>query len=120
MISTTEPPPVYDSQITIKKNGTPVGTFTVNADQPKAIDIPVPSNTSDIVNDSGFITVDAIPSNISSFENDVGYITEAAIPSNVTAFNNDAGYITENAIPSTVGAFQNDVGYLTSVSWGEV
>lgn len=120
VISTTEPPPVYDSQITIKKNGTPVGTFTVNADQPKAIDIPVPSNTSDIVNDSGFITVAAIPSDISAFNNDVGYITEAAIPSNVTAFNNDAGYITQEAIPSEISAFQNDVGYLTSVSWGEV
>lgn len=116
MISTTEPPPVYDSQITIKKNGTPVGTFTVNADQPKAVDIPVPSNTSDIVNDSGFITVDAIPSNISAFNNDVGYITEAAIPSNVTAFNNDAGYITEAAIPSQVTAFENDAGYITSAA----
>lgn len=116
VISTTEPPPVYDSQITIKKNGTPVGTFTVNADQPKAIDIPVPSNTSDILNDSGFITVDAIPSTISSFENDVGYITEAAIPSNVTAFNNDAGYITQEAIPSEISAFENDVGYITATA----
>lgn len=114
VISTTEPPPVYDSQITIKKNGTPVGTFTVNADQPKAIDIPVPSRTSDIENDSGFITVDAIPSTISSFENDVGYITEAAIPSNVTAFNNDAGYITQEAIPSQVSSFENDAGYITA------
>lgn len=114
VISTTEPPPVYDSQITIKKNGTPVGTFTVNADQPKAIDIPVPSRTSDIENDSGFITVAAIPSTISSFENDVGYITEAAIPSNVTAFNNDAGYITQEAIPSEISAFENDVGYITA------
>ena len=114
VISTTEPPPVYDAQITIQKNGTPVGTFTVNADQPKAIDIPVPSRTSDIENDSGFITVAAIPSDISSFNNDVGYITEAAIPSNVTAFNNDAGYITQEAIPSQVSSFENDAGYITA------
>ena len=114
VISTTEPPPVYDAQITIQKNGTPVGTFTVNADQPKAIDIPVPSRTSDIENDSGFITVAAIPSDISAFNNDVGYITEAAIPSNVTAFNNDAGYITQEAIPSQVSSFENDAGYITA------
>ena len=101
VISTTEPPPVYDAQITIQKNGTPVGTFSLNQSEPKSIDVPVPSKTSDLVNDSGFITVEAIPSDISSFNNDVGYITESAIPSNV-------------------GAFQNDVGYLTSVSWGEI
>jgi hypothetical protein len=130
---------VNDSQITINKNGQIVGAFTTNSEVPVSINIPVPSRTSDVVNDSGFITVDAIPSTISSFENDVGYITATAIPSQVSSFENDvgyitasalptkvselendSGYITENAIPSTVGAFQNDVGYLTSVSWGEV
>ena len=105
---------VNDSQITIKKNGTTVGTFTVNSAEPKTIDIPIPSTTSDILNDSGFITVSAIPTDISSFENDVGYITESAIPTNVGAFNNDAGYITESAIPSTVSSFENDAGYITA------
>ena len=129
VISTTEPPPVYDAQITIQKNGTPVGTFTVNANEPKTIDIPVPSNTSDIVNDSGFITVEAIPSDISSFNNDVGYITESAIPSNVGAFQNDVGYLTSvswggvqdkpdvalmSDIPSNVSELENDAGYITA------
>lgn len=107
---------VNDSQITINKNGQIVGAFTTNSEVPVSINIPVPSRTSDVVNDSGFITVDAIPSTISSFENDVGYITEAAIPSNVTAFNNDAGYITQEAIPSEISAFENDVGYITATA----
>lgn len=111
---------VNDSQITINKNGQYVGAFTTNSEVPVSINIPVPSRTSDVVNDSGFITVDAIPSTISSFENDVGYITATALPTKVSELENDSGYITENAIPSTVGAFENDVGYLTSVSWGEV
>lgn len=72
------------------------------------------TKTSDLVNDSGFITTSAIPSSISAFENDVGYITTSAIPTNVTAFNNDAGYITVSAIPSDISAFQNDVGYITA------
>ena len=99
----------------------------------------IPTKTSDLVNDSGFITasqVPPVPSNLSEYNNDVGFITASAVPSNVTAFNNDAGYITANAlptkvselqndtgfitasaIPSNVGAFTNDVGYLSAVSW---
>ena len=107
---------VNDSQITINKNGQIVGAFTTNSEVPVSINIPVPSRTSDVVNDSGFITASAIPSKVSSFENDVGYITASAIPSNVTAFNNDAGYITQEAIPSEISAFENDVGYITATA----
>lgn len=80
----------------------------------------IPQDISAFQNDAGYITASALPTNISELENDVGYITSSAIPSNVGAFANDAGYITESAIPSSLGAFYNDVGYLTSVSWGEV
>lgn len=41
-----------------------------------------------------------IPSNISQLNNDSGFITESAIPSNVSAFNNDAGYMTGMTILS--------------------
>ena len=76
----------------------------------------IPTKTSDLLNDSGFITASAIPSQVSEFNNDAGYITASAIPSNVSVFNNDAGYITASAIPSQVSAFQNDAGYLTAGS----
>lgn len=109
-----EPTVVNDSEIKIKENGTEVGSFTTNSEVPVDIDIPVPSRTSDVVNDSGFITASAIPSKVSSFENDVGYITASAIPSNVSEFNNDAGYITSEAIPSKISAFENDVGFITA------
>ena len=115
LISTGEHSAVYDSQITIQKNGTSVGSFTVNASEPKTIDIPVPSRTSDIENDSGFITVAAIPSTISSFENDVGYITEAAIPSNVGAFTNDVGYLTASSSAITDKRDYSDLTYPGSV-----
>lgn len=92
---------VYDSEITLQANGVEFDSFTLNASEAKTIDIPVPSKTSELDNDSGFIT-------------------SAAIPSKVSELDNDTGYITSSAIPSTVGAFENDVGYLTSVSWGEV
>lgn len=49
-------PTVYNSTITIKKNGTTVDSFTLNQSSGKNIDISVPTKTSDLTNDSGFIT----------------------------------------------------------------
>ena len=49
-------PTVYNSTITIKKNGTTVDSFTLNQSSAKNIDISVPTKTSDLTNDSGFIT----------------------------------------------------------------
>lgn len=37
----------------------------------------IPSKTSDLQNDSGFITSSAIPTNVSAFNNDAGYLTSA-------------------------------------------
>lgn len=127
---------VYDSAITLQANGVEIDSFTVNASEAKTIDIPVPSKTSELDNDSGFITSAAIPSKVSELDNDVGYVTSEAIPSKVSELDNDAGYITmsaipaipsatsdlENdsgfitasAIPSQISSFENDVGYITA------
>ena len=129
---------VYDSAITLQANGVDIDSFTVNASEAKTIDIPVPSKTSELDNDSGFITSAAIPSKVSELDNDVGYVTAEAIPSKVSELDNDAGYITmsaipaipsktsdldndsgfitASAIPSNVSAFNNDVGYITAAA----
>ena len=49
-------PTVNDSTITIQKNGTTVDSFTTNASSDKSINITVPTKTSDLTNDSGFLT----------------------------------------------------------------
>ena len=49
-------PTVNNATLTIKRNGTSVGTFTANASTDKAIDITVPTKVSDLTNDSGFIS----------------------------------------------------------------
>ena len=41
----------------------------------------IPSKTSDLDNDSGFITLSAIPSNVGAFTNDVGYVTASTVAS---------------------------------------
>ena len=111
---------VYDSTITIQKNGAMIGSFTVNSQQNKTINIPVPSNVSELNNDVGYITasqVPAVPSNLSDFNNDVGFITESAVPSKVSELQNDAGYITASAIPavpSKTSELENDSGFVTA------
>ena len=84
--------------------------------------------TSDLTNDSGYITSAAIPTNVSAFTNDAGYITAAGAPVQsvntqtgavvlaTSDLTNDSGYITSAAIPTNVSAFTNDAGYITSAS----
>lgn len=60
----------------------------------KAADIP--TATSQLTNDSGFITSAAVPTKVGALENDAGYITSAAIPTKVSAFENDKNYLTEH------------------------
>ncbi|MBR2587520.1 hypothetical protein IKE71_04095 [Candidatus Saccharibacteria bacterium] len=55
-------PTVNDATLTIQKNGTNVQTFTANAASNKTANITVPTKTSDLTNDSGFITSVPTPS----------------------------------------------------------
>lgn len=54
-------PTVNDATLTIQQNGTDLGTFTANASIDSTVDIIVPTKTSDLNNDSGFITASSIP-----------------------------------------------------------
>ena len=53
-------PTVNNATLTIQKNGTDVSTFTANASSDVTANITVPTNTSDLYNDSGFITSSAL------------------------------------------------------------
>ena len=56
LIGTPTIPVVNDATLTITRNGTSAGTFTANSANNTTIDISVPTATSDLTNDSGFIT----------------------------------------------------------------
>ena len=60
-------PTINDSTITIQKNGSTVDTFTTNGSA-KTINIPVPTKTSDLTNDSNFVDTSnsAVSSGITS------------------------------------------------------
>ena len=49
-------PTVNDATLTIQQNGTTLETFTANDSSNKTVNITTPTKTSDLTNDSGFIT----------------------------------------------------------------
>lgn len=53
---TTQIPTVNNGTLTIQKNGTTVQTFTANQSSSVTADITVPTKTSELTNDSGFLT----------------------------------------------------------------
>ena len=69
-------PTVNNATLTIQKNGSNVGTFTANQNTNQTVNIIVPTTTSQLTNNSGFITASAIPGNVGAFSNDAGYITQ--------------------------------------------
>ena len=83
----------------------------------KKAEATLPSKTSELTNDSGFITTAAVPKNISELTNDSGFITTAALPTKVSQLENDAKFITAKdvpVVPTNVSAFTNDAGYITA------
>lgn len=95
----------------------------------KTVNIAVPTKTSELSNDSGYITNEALdgyatkaelPTKVSQLENDSKFINESAlegyakttdIPTKTSQLNNDSGYITANDVPvkSVDGATGNVV-----------
>lgn len=115
-----------------------------DSDKELAVKGDIPSNVSELTNDVGYITSDAltdyaktedlptIPSNISEFTNDAGYITSSAlepyaktedIPTTTSDLTNDSDYITSSAlteyaktedVPTKTSDLTNDSDYVTS------
>ena len=65
--------------------------------------IVIPTNVSELTNDSGFITNSDIPTNVSELTNDAGFITalDVNVPTKTSELTNDSGFITADDIPSS-------------------
>lgn len=118
IVPTPEPqpiPPINDAQLTINRNGTTVGTFTANASEPSVVDITVPTKTSDITNDSGFITSADLPtvgngqitiqkngSTVDSFKvnQSSAKTINITVPTKTSEITNDSGFITSSSLPT--------------------
>ena len=96
----------------------------------------LPTKTSDLTNDSGFITINdvpevTVPTKVSELENDEGYLTEhqdishlatkaeiPTVPTKVSELENDSKFITidevpEVAVPTKTSELTNDSGFIT-------
>lgn len=121
------------------------GTVVLDADDVGALpdDTSIPSKTSDLTNDSGFITSASVPTKTSDLTNDSGFITSSSVPTKTSDLTNDSGFITtetdptvpswakastkptytaqevgalpsSTSIPSKTSDLTNDSGYITS------
>lgn len=72
----------------------------------KAVNISIPTKTSDLTNDSGYITqadIPSVPEKISDLQNDSGFITAQdipTIPDSTSDLINDSGFITISDVPT--------------------
>lgn len=85
----------------------------------------IPTHTSNLTNDSKFITAADIPTKVSAFTNDAGYITVAGVPAApVTSVNSKTGVVVLNAtdvgalpdstaIPTHTSNLTNNSGFIT-------
>lgn len=119
-------PTVNNGTLTIQKNGTTVKTFTANSSSNVTANITVPTKTSDLTNDSGYLTEHQDISNLAtkselhshSNKTILDGITQAKInswdgKSNFSGSYNDL--TNKPTIPSKTSQLTNDSGYLTSV-----
>lgn len=77
----------------------------------------LPTKTSDLTNDSGYITSSAIPTvptKTSDLTNDSGFITSSALPTKTSDLTNDSGFITSSSVPTKLSQLTNDANYLKS------
>lgn len=108
-ITSSALPTVNNGTLTIQKNGVDVQTFTANQSTNATANITVPTKTSDIANDSGYIT--GITS--SDVTTALGY----------TPYNssNPSGFITATALNGyATQTWVGQQGYLTSISSSDI
>lgn len=94
---------VGDGALTLRRNGTAIGSFTANQDFNTTVDISVPTKTSELTNDSDYVRS-----------------TSLALVATSGSYNDLSNKPTIPVIPTNISAFTNDVGYLTSVAWNDV
>lgn len=74
----------------------------------------IPTKTSDLTNDSGFITSANLPTKVSDLTNDSGFITDSSLPTKTSDLTNDSDYITDDSLPTKTSDLINDSGFITA------
>ena len=74
----------------------------------------IPTSTSDLTNDSDFITSYDLPTATSALTNDSGFITSSDLPTCTSDLTNDSDFITSSDLPTCTSDLTNDSGFVTS------
>lgn len=110
--SSTVIPVVNDSTVNIQTNGSTVGTFTLNQSSNETVNISVPTKTSDITNDSGYITSADLPTNYVTTDTAQNitavktFFGEKAILFKQNATTNKLGFTLYDPSSNEIGAFE--------------
>ena len=114
-------PDVNNGTLTIQQNGTTVDTFTANSSSDKTVNISVPTKTSDLTNDSGFLTSHQSLSNYSTLANTIKSLSISGKTITYTKGDDTTGTLTtqdNNTWTAMVGATSSSngsVGYVNAV-----
>ena len=87
-----------DSEIYIGSGDMPEG-YVLQIDPEGTADT-IPTKTSQLENDSGFITAIDLPTKTSQLENDSGFTTASDLPTKTSQLENDSGFITVGDLPN--------------------
>ena len=71
------PSTANNATLTIQQNEAALGSFSADASSDQTLNMTVPTATSQLGNNAGYITADSLPTGVSAFANDAGYITAA-------------------------------------------
>ena len=114
--------PMNLTHVRVYANGTGTVQIVDTISGYTAIQKPIPTKTSELTNDAGFVTADEIPeqsnvpTKVSDLTNDSGFITAAdipAVPTKVSDLTNDTGFITSSAITPVSTGVGTLYDYLT-------
>lgn len=89
------------------------GVTSVNG-QEGAVVIDVPTKVSQLENDANYATQSEIPTTTSELTNNSGFITIADVPTKVSQLQNDSNYATQSELPTKTSELTNDSGYINS------
>ena len=121
----------------IQGSGDKIAEITINGTSTDVYSPTVPTKTSDLTNDSGFITSADVPTKVSELTNDSGFLTSSdvstvamtgdyddltdkpSIPSKTSDLTNDSGFITSSSLPTKLSDLTNDEGF-TATSWNQI
>jgi len=112
---------VNNATLTIQKNGTTVKTFTANASSDVTCNITVPTKTSELTNNSGFLTSHQSLSNYSTLANTIKSLSISGKTITYTKGDNTTGTLTTQdnntwtAMKGATSSSNGSVGYVNAV-----